>query len=329
MLPHAERAGYEIVVRSRPWQIQEGGDLPSKDNIAAMRWLESPEQAQAICAQQHGQPLRLSIDTLNPETARVLASYPGELDLVGISRLEPQTAQALAERPAGRLRLTLGLNCDSIADFAALAPLWSRRDANLRLPAMTRLDDEAAEVLGRTQGTLCLPNLARLSKRQADLLAQGNLVRLELDGLGDAALSEELARSLCSGQLKEISLSGLSHTSPALGQITAHPWASLQLDGLRQLPLPLAASLCKANIRSLKLNGLTELGLATVRALCGEKRPFHLSLNGLSGLDNSVVGVLVSNEFRQLEIRNVSLLSDVAKQTLREFGNYECPAIKY
>jgi hypothetical protein len=333
LLTGADQVEYETAVKIWPWRLTEAPEkLPG---IALLRWLDTPEQARTVCEwqQKEGGPLRLSVDALSPEIARELAIYPGDLELPGLQRLSPPTAAALAERPAGRLRIALGLDAAAIADFAALEPLWSRRDANISLPAMIEIDDEAAEVLGRIQGTLALPNLKRLGTRQAERLVQGDLVRLELDGLEDAALDEVLAVALCAGEsnrsINEISLGGLTHKAQGLTRLVARPqgWGALQLDGLKQLPKSLAQALKQSRVRRLKLNGLTKLDLATAQALCGDKRPFHLSLNGLTRLEDSVVAVLANNDLRSLEILNADGLSEIAKQLLREFGNFDCPAV--
>lgn len=331
LLPRVERAAYESGVRSWPWRLASMEGLQSLPGIAAIRWLDDAHAAEKIRSwqEQQGGVLRLSITSIDAAIAQVLAQYPGDVELVGLASLDRLSALALADRPShkGRLRLALGLTHSDIASLDALEPLWSRRDSIISLPAINELDDEAAAVLARCQGTLSLANLKKLSEQHAARLTHGGLVRLELDGLTTTALGDETARGLCSGNIRELSLGVISRETSALNIIAAHAWGILQLEGFKVLPLSLAKSLQQSPLRHLKLNGLAMLDFATASALCGMERPFRLSLDGLQALDDNVVSALVSNKHRSLEIRNVVELSDIAKVMLREFGNYTCPML--
>lgn len=332
LLPPDDRAAYEVGARSWPWKLSPTDDLQTLPGIAAIRWLDDADMAKKILdwQEQRGGTLRLSITSINADIARALAQYSGDLELVGLTSMNRHSAQALAERPGdkGRLCLALGLTHNDIASLDALEPLWSRRDSIISLPAIEDMDDEAAAVLSRCQGTLRLPNLKQLSEQHATVLSNGGLVRLELDGLSATALSNETARGLCSGNIRELSLGAINRHVPALDIIAAYSWGILQLDGYKVLPLALAQRLQQSPLRHLKLNGLSTLDFATASALCGTERTFRLSLDGLQSLDDKVVGVLVSNKLRSLEIRNVTELSELTKAMLREFGNYTCPALE-
>lgn len=325
----AERSTYDVLVRTTSWQLDDQNSLPESE-IGAIRWLDSPEQAQLLSAARPRKPLRLSVTDLAPDVAKALAAHSGDLHLPGVACLDWISARALAERATtGRKGavLTLGFDIDGMDGLAGLEPLWSQPDSVIALPAVTRLDLQSAEVLGRLRGTLRLPNLKAIAADQAELLVQGCLTRLELDGLPDAVLSEPLAKALCSGQLNELSLSGLVKESPALSAIAGHGFAALRLDGLRQVSPDFAKDLGASRVLNLKLNGLSALDLPTARALCGQGRTFHLFLNGLTDLSDPVVGVLVGNTNYLLEIRQVKALSGAALKMLHDQGNVESPLL--
>lgn len=324
LLSEQERGNYEATVRAAPWRVSAEG---AADTALAVRWLDTPEEAQTLLSKTKRRPLRLSISELGPAVAHVLAGHTAELALPGVQHLDWPAAQALAQRPPGRWRLTLGQDSNGMDGFAGLEPYWSRPDAYLCLPALTRLNDESAEVLSRIRGTLNLPNLRQLSPAHAAQLVSGSLIKLELDHLPDAALTPELAQALTSGQLNELALNRITHEAAGLSQLAAHAWSVLQLDGLRQLPLTLADTLRQAGLLYLKLNGLPTLDLPTARALCGNARAFSLYLNGLTHLDDAVVGVLVDNSNSLLEIRQVEKLSPTARRMLYDQGNVECPVL--
>lgn len=326
MLPANERPLYEAAVHSAPWALPADSSSVAPET-SAIFWLDTPEQVRTLLCWKPRGPLQISVSQLSADVAAVLATHQGELSLLGVVRPDWASVQALANRPSGRRMLTLGIGVDEVDSFAGLEPLWSRHDAYINLPAIVRLDDQSAEVLGRIRGTLRLPNLESLTPRQAAMLAAGNLVKLELDGLGDSVLTMEVASTLCSGQVKELSMNALTHAAPGLPTLVAHAWSALQLDGLTQLPLAIADILRQAGLLYLKLNGLTALDLATTKALCGNARAFSLYLNGLTTLDDPVAAVLVGNTNALLEIRQVSHLSPTARKMLFDQGNVESPLL--
>lgn len=329
LLADAERGNFEATVRAAPWLPPEAGDRRPIEALPAVRWLDTPEQARAVMALAGRRPLQLGVSELRPEVAGVLAGHAGELALPGVRHLNWPVAQALAQRPAGRAMLTLGSDGQGIDGLAGLEPYWSRPDAYIRLPAIRRLNDESAEVLSRIRGTLSLPNLNVLTPAHAAQLARGNLIKLELDGLPDAALTPELAQGLSSGQLKGLALNRITQQASGLPPLLGHPgWRDLYLDGLKTLPQALASGFKRNTLLlTLTLNGLTELDLPTARALCGEARAFSLHLDGLTRLDDAVVGVLVGNSNSLLAIQQVKEISPTARRMLYDQGNVDCPAL--
>jgi beta-lactamase regulating signal transducer with metallopeptidase domain len=315
---------------------------PSRQAMAAEGRREAADQAVDAAARRA--PALPSADI-----ARLIAEHRGVerkaesgegmvLDLAGLTSLDPETARQLARYPGKELRLD-GLEVLSfeaareLAGFVGEArtsgAVYDRggNPAILTLNGLTSLSDEAAGKLGGFRGrTLRLNGLTAISPRAVENLLRRNEFALELEGLTtlDATLARILARppaavefaddarlqggktwplSKWNGKLPGLAalstdaaqelrfykgslvLNGLTSLDAATAGMLAKSAApALDLDGLRSIDVETAAALATTKPSVLRLNGLRTLPAAAARALAGFKG-HSLHLNGLERID--------------------------------------------
>jgi len=204
------------------------------------------------------------------------------------------------------------------------------------LNRFTKIDDSAAESLGKHKGDLSLDGLTSLSDAAAESLTKYKRSVISLNGLtnlSDAAaeslgkyegvdlwlngltsLSYEVAESLSSqdeGNVSILSLYGLTSLSDAAAEGLSKHSGDLFL-GLTSLSDAAAESLGNANLFHLDL-GLTSLSDAAAESL-GNANLLDLAL-GLTSLSNAAAESL-SKGNGNLYLQNLTSLSDAAAESL-------------
>ena len=140
------------------------------------------------------------------------------------------------------------------------------------LPALEELSPEAAAILG-TQGDLQIPLPRDASPQALEPLAQG--CRLTLTGVDDPAPEMLAAVAKAPGG---IVLPDVVTLAPAAARVLAENAASVELPGLKNLPLDVAAALGGSRPNAyLLLDGVEEISPEAAAALCRQRKAvFHL-----------------------------------------------------
>jgi beta-lactamase regulating signal transducer with metallopeptidase domain len=314
----------------------------SRQAVAAEGRREAADQAVDAAARRAPALAPADIARLNAEhrgMERKAESGEGMvLDLAGLTSLDPDTARQLARYPGKELRLggleTLSVEAArELAGFVGEArtrgAVYDRggNPAILTLNGLTSLSDEAAEKLGGFRGNeLRLNGLTTVSPRAAENLLRRNEFALELEGLTtlDANVARILARPPAAAEFADdarlqggktwplsrwdgklprlavlstdaakelrsykgfLALNGLTSLDAATADMLAGASSpALDLDGLRSLDVETAAALARMKPSVLRLNGLRTLPSAAARALAGFKGD-SLHLNGLERID--------------------------------------------
>lgn len=165
----------------------------------------------------------LGLMSLDPETARGLAAFRGNLELDGLTEIDAETAaqlatyagpglslqglQTLPADAAEQLAKAVGwdgrlTSLRSLSDEAAVA-LAGFEGRGLSIPA-AQLSDRAVQALAGFRGSNLLLNLPRISDRSAQALVDFDGEKLSLVGLQEP--SDELARLLPSFKCQLLSL---------------------------------------------------------------------------------------------------------------------------
>jgi len=166
----------------------------------------------------------------------------------------------------------------------AAAEVLARYDGSLSLGGLTHITDSTAKHLGNHKGSLWLNGLHCLSAETANTLSkhQGGLWLWGLKTL-DSTCALHLAKT--SGML---SLTGLTVLSDEIIEILADHNDSLDLSGLTSLSLKGANALFKSQ-HELLLNGLTSLSpeVAAVLASCCDEGSHSNGYRSFGGLEHA------------------------------------------
>lgn len=169
------------------------------------------------------------------------------------SRMEPQlpTSSTASQEQPEVIPEIEPFTCDDIRRLV-------QKRQPIRLDGLTKLPDEAADILAEHKGDLYLDSLRELSAEDAKKLTQGREGDLYLTGLQE--MTNELAKCLTKKR------------------------GALVLDGIKELSAPAARSLAIENGRAglLSLNGLKWLRIDEAKELAEHSGP--LSLRGLDDL---------------------------------------------
>lgn len=288
--------------------------------------------------------LRLNrLAALDPETALILSTYPGDLYLNGITSLVPEVAKSLSQH-RGVLYLN-GVTELSVAaaeqlikhagriDMLELNPspstarLLSRhRTINLSSNARAIMTAESVwrrtvhrQVENHPQGNpTSSKRPARLGSASAEVrvltpelakrLAASTRGRLNLDSYKKVM---PLAARIVAARRGELSLNGLVRLSPSLGNELARHVGDLSLNGVFDLTTECAKALA-SHRGGIEMNGL--LSLLPDCAIAFERHKHWLSLNGLSRVSDDTAARL-SRHPGDLQLNGIRRLSSsVAKQ---------------
>ena len=191
----------------------------------------------------------------------------------------------------------------------AIAEQFLEDPESVDLSEFTAIEDEAAEILCRTEETeLILSGLTRLSDAAAESLAK-HQGYLSLNGL--TSLSDAAAESLGKHQ-GDLWLKGLTSLSDAAAESLGQHQGTLLLSGLTSLSDAAAESLGKHQ-GFLVLDGLTSLSDAAAESL--GKQQGDLSLDGLTSLSDAAAESLGKHQ-GDLWLDGLTSLSDAAAESL-------------
>jgi len=336
-------------VAANPFGVtRQGGDA-----IAAIRSL-TPEQARAVVAKRTDATARIdtgkaalafarggvtfrgalmlsSLESLDPETAAVLASYDeGPLFLDGLAELSPEAARALKQFKGGpRSYASYGSGL-SLAGLEILSPEAAAELAAFGGEALflgvTELSEAAFRSLMKFRRRLYLPRLARVPAGAAESMADYRGPGLSILGL--ATLSMEEARVLAGlGNRWNGRLPNEKNISPETAAVLAgrkvvnnvvNKVVRLEFDG---------ATLSAETVRELAafpgvllLRGLTQAVLSDdMLAALAEYNGGGLGLGGLTAVSPDLAKRLATFATKFLFLDDVTELSPEAAQLLADF----------
>ena len=206
---------------------------------------------------------------------------------------------------------------------ALFASKWiEKKDRMLaELQCFASIEDEAAQILGKSESTLWLNGLTRLTEESAAWLCRAKYC-LNLDGL--TSLAPNIARHLgaCSGELH---LNGLASLSPHLASLLAGNPRVLSLNGLQEISQEVAAEFVRYDGRlrldgiasiapeasqylkkcGVSLRGLRELSIANARNLYGPHRYTQHNLDGVESVDEEVAEYLERYGYGRLSLEGL------------------------
>jgi len=267
------------------------------------------------------------ISEMPVEVAEVFAKYKGCLHLNGLVALDDAVASLL--RHVSPLSLDgvsflTGTQADALAKAAGglslegLRALESRPLAKvlakqrlLRLVALSRISDEAAEELAKHKGLLNLDGLGSLTVAVANALARYKGQCLSLGGL--RALSDDVAAALGACKSARLLLDGIESLGRVGAESLAHVKGTLRLNGLKALLPETAAGLSRKKRGYLLLNGLTDLPESLAAAFRG--CTCDLDLNGVTVLSDAAAVALASTK-GDLELNGVTEVSNASADAL-------------
>lgn len=257
------------------------------------------EQAELLLAgRRHEESMALSIESLTPDVAEVLAAYPGSsLELGKLATLTAEQARPLVDRKPAELssRRALALGIESLTPD--VADVLATHPGPLHLGKLTDIPVEAEIALTRRDGLLSCRGLTSLKSGQlAEFLDTRSCPRLEdLSDISPEAASVLVKKSGC-----DLNLSSLVSLSPDLARALGrdnkgHAWyCDLLLDGLKEIDLDAAAAVAAYGDGTLSLNGLGDLSPEVARALARHRG--HVSLLGLKTLSADVARALAPHQ---------------------------------
>lgn len=212
----------------RPWDIRSTSFLLHACRVMVGLVLVGALQVMVTAGEDHSIPAGFVYPepTITPEKARELATKHAVLTLLNVTELSAEVAKAL---------------------------VIPYPDTFLTLPAVTKLDEEAAKLLAARPGYLRLWGLNTLTPEVSAALVAHKGQRLELNGVEE--ISPEVAAALAKGQRGGLSI-GLKELPPAIAVILATSNFSLTFPKLRTLPVESADAL-SAHRRSLSLGAAT------------------------------------------------------------------------
>jgi hypothetical protein len=190
-------------------------------------------------------------------------------------------------------------------------------DQRIALDGFTSIDDSAAIVLARYNGTLELNGLAALSDASAEALAE-HCGGIGLDGLGRLSLAAAKSLAVHDGG---IGLNGLSTVSDDVIATLAEHNGYLSLNGLTKLSIT-AASALGMHEGYLGLSGISALTDEAVAELAEHNG--DLSLRGLSELSDEAAEIFSQFKF-VLSLDSLTTLSDEAARSLGRKKNIRLP----
>ena len=187
------------------------------------------------------------------------------------------------------------------------------------LETFTKLDEKAAQVLSKSDGTLDLKGLMHLSEADAEGLAEFKGVSLDLNGLTE--ISNTAAR--CLARVKSsLELNGITSLPDELARIMAahssrgdmENIVSLTLNGVESLSDEAARLLSKRKTGRLELYGVKSLSDAGAKWLASCKEDLEL---GVTALSDAGAKHFASFAHR-LNLPNLLTLSDAAAKSLEK-----------
>ena len=269
--------------------------------------LEADEAAELARTRYH---LKLELDSLSDEAARLLAEYEGECLRIDIYELSDAAAKALAT-----FKGNLDLNeLKKLSDAAAESLSTFKGDLNLE--GLTELSDAAAESLSKHKGDLSIQWLT-LKKNCSDAAQEALYLK---SGTINGQESEQLAIEQI---MKKQDLIELSDAAAEI--LSRYQGEVMRLDKLTSLSDTAAKSLSKY-VGTLSLNGLTKLSDATAESL--SKHKGKISLDGLTKLSDAAAESL-SKRKGKISLEGLTELSDAAAKLLSKCGGIDdfAPAI--
>jgi hypothetical protein len=192
-----------------------------------------------------------------------------------------------------------------------IAQRYLKDSSAVDLSAFTRLDDKAADVLGRSDCWLHLSGVTHLSDAAAKSLA-GCKGGLELDGLTE--VSDSVAQCLAKNS-SCLSLNGLTSLADRLARIMAtHSGWKLEINGVTSLSDETARHLSGRKQGGLELQGVTSVSDTAAKWLASCKSDLELGIGTLS--DASAKAFASFPE--KLRLPGLRTLSDVAAKSLEK-----------
>ncbi len=292
------------------------------DEIDLSRFSRIETEAAAVLAKYPQELFLDGLTNLSVATAALLGEHTGDLHLNGLTRLSPATAAFLGRRLKPRDRIYLnGLSCVGDGVAAGLAGRARVVDGDLRSFSFNPFGRDRTIELRSVQDIDAVDALNLISsfysvslglKNLNDIIAlnlgqhQGKLFLNSLENLTESA-----ARCLfCSFRQKD------------------HWQLRVSLNGLKSLSNELAAAICEPPESSdaskgpsphLSLDGLTSLGDGAAASL-GKLKNTVLSLNGLTDLSDGVAAYLAKMEgHSKLSLRGLTSVSKVAAAELLRY----------
>jgi hypothetical protein len=279
--------------------------------------------------------LRLNrLAALDPETALILSTYPGDLYLNGITSLVPEVAKSLSQH-----RGVLSLNGVAELSVAAAEQLIKHggRIDMLELnpsPSMARL-------LSRHHTINLSPNaraimkaesvLRRTVRRQVGNHQQGNPassqrpVRRGSASAEVRVLTPKLAKRLAASKKDCLNLDSYKEILPFAARIVAAHPDELSLNGLVRLSPSIANELAR-HVGDLSLNGVFDLTTECAKALASHRG--GIEMNGLLSLLPDCATALERHN-HWLSLNGLSRVSDdTAARLARHPGNLQLNGIR-
>lgn len=237
--------------------------------------------------------LSITVPSLAPEAANVLADWGGVLQLSGLEALTPDVARALARLPARRgYAGSISLDAVTTLELASLAEL-AKAARPFSVRGLTEITPELAGVLARCPTcTLQFPAVRSITPEVVALLVTGKTA-LMLTGL--TVVEPEVARLLAACPAWNPYLPAVKALSPESARALAafvSTFGDLQLPGLTSLEPEVAEALAKCPRWVPSFPAVRTIEPAAVMALAGSKRP--VALPGLKTLTPDVAAALAA-----------------------------------
>jgi hypothetical protein len=289
-----------------------------------------------LAYKSYGKPLCLSIQSLTPDVATVLATYPGPLQLDKLTTLSAEQAQPLVDRKTAETKngSSLSLGIENLTPDAATVlatypgPLWLNglrdipvdaeialtcRDAELSCRGLTSLKSGQLADFLDARSAPRLEDLRDISPEAASALAKKNGCDLNLSSL--VSLSSDVARALGCNKKGYLQKWGFRSSKEARRLVLKGYWQDQK--GVRistRIVIDSADWYC-----DLLLDGLKEIDpeAAAAVATYGDGT---LSLNGLTSLAPEVARALAGHGGRLSLLGLKTLSAEAARELARHQG---------
>ena len=292
-----------------------------------------------LAYKSYGKPLCLSIQSLTPDVATVLATYPGPLQFDKLTTLSAEQAQPLVDRKTAETKnvssLSLGienltldvakvlanhpgpLHLDNLMDIPVEAEIaLTCRDAELSCRGLTSLKSGQLADFLDARSAPRLEDLRDISPEAASALAKKNGCDMNLSSL--VSLSPDVARALGCNNKGYLQRWGFRSPEEARRLVLKGYWQDqkgVRISKRIVIEVPdSAAWYC-----DLLLDGLKEIGpeAAAAVAAYGDGT---LSLNGLTNLTPEAARALAGHGGRLSLLGLKTLSADAALELVRHQG---------